>query len=979
MPQLIEKIVSQEMQKNIRDYSLDTNEQNLPPEKLKQRWENRATIYEANVTTIGAFRDVMQLALIVSGRNEDAAKVHAMFSTMMNLMSSYQHSAALMGKAAMETGAAQEALQQAAAGALVSGWVGVAIVVAGLLMSPKNDGDQQAKYLARQFEELHKSIGQLHTSMLKQFSQLHYRLDQFEGNVYQSLNQINEFIQSLGQVAIQTSQKIDYANEVLAQIHRDTEEVRWDLVEGLITNQKKTLSDIAREIGGRGDLNGTLKQILSRLEISANLMSQFNGNSISGGKALNGGRALRLLGTPEYSPANLLAPLSAQVLRDPSMNARRMVHLKEWSDLVALSSKLLVKQKNIEPELLTELSQTLTAQAQDLNELRAGLHARRFDILNGILNQIDFNHANLKIYIQSLWEKAVLETAEELKMKGSYDRPQVVMDMRLCDLQDDMAPRQNSEQLKKFIVDGLTQNDRARIFFTPRSKILGPRKFDPGIPDTESGTVRACLRAGTSNAQVLAGGYFWSGFEAIGLVANRYFGIRGGSCSVVYPVNMKVQLAHTNALSVKDLQISSQYFYNYIKDTVPVEAQSLPYAQKFADLEFKVEDPKIAIQIAEFGQNNWERWGNRRVRAHQQGLSEIACRSKWVAAPRDISREQAFIAAILAPPTDYHSGDNNPLLIHALLDKNMQASLSGGFGTLMETIQINPANVPWAGMKTEPSAMQVSEYKISDQPKNQPKTGAPSPEPSLQRKENVITFFKDFIPMPKDEAIVKNNPFHSEYSNYLLNKDLSSIGASQMSADLNTPDPHIVQAFYAKATNRFLRNLIRLTQEEDDPTDENRRIPVSVRYLLVQNELLAKMVPVFMNFVYGNDPRVFEKLSNMTREKIATTDSLLFLAYSVLHKGIWKVDLKKVNLLKPVDLAQKLTYETYLAREFMNDTTSAPLLIDLATSEGLNRLRAESVEILSIVGEKLPAASFQNQLDQTLNLIKKKVEYNIKE
>jgi hypothetical protein len=90
MPQLIEKIVSQEMQKNIRDYSLDTNEQNLPPEKLKQRWENRATIYEANVTTIGAFRDVMQLALIVSGRNEDAAKVHAMFSTMMNLMSSYQ-------------------------------------------------------------------------------------------------------------------------------------------------------------------------------------------------------------------------------------------------------------------------------------------------------------------------------------------------------------------------------------------------------------------------------------------------------------------------------------------------------------------------------------------------------------------------------------------------------------------------------------------------------------------------------------------------------------------------------------------------------------------------------------------------------------------------------------------------------------------------------------------------------------------------
>jgi hypothetical protein len=139
------------------------------------------------------------------------------------------------------------------------------------------------------------------------------------------------------------------------------------------------------------------------------------------------------------------------------------------------------------------------------------------------------------------------------------------------------------------------------------------------------------------------------------------------------------------------------------------------------------------------------------------------------------------------------------------------------------------------------------------------------------------------------------------------------------------------------------------------------------------------MVPVFMNFVYGNDPRVFEKLSNMTREKIATTDSLLFLAYSVLHKGIWKVDLKKVNLLKPVDLAQKLTYETYLAREFMNDTTSAPLLIDLATSEGLNRLRAESVEILSIVGEKLPAASFQNQLDQTLNLIKKKVEYNIKE
>jgi hypothetical protein len=63
----------------------------------------------------------------------------------------------------------------------------------------------------------------------------------------------------------------------------------------------------------------------------------------------------------------------------------------------------------------------------------------------------------------------------------------------------------------------------------------------------------------------------------------------------------------------------------------------------------------------------------------------------------------------------------------------------------------------------------------------------------------------------------------------------------------------------------------------------------------------------------------------------------------------------------------------------MNDTTSAPLLIDLATSEGLNRLRAESVEILSIVGEKLPAASFQNQLDQTLNLIKKKVEYNIKE
>ncbi|HND85546.1 MAG TPA: hypothetical protein PLU50_07040, partial [Pseudobdellovibrionaceae bacterium] len=577
-----------------------------------------------------------------------------------------------------------------------------------------------------------------------------------------------------------------------------------------------------------------MKQILSRLEISANLMSQFNGNSISGGKALNGGRALRLLGTPEYSPANLLAPLSAQVLRDPSMNARRMVHLKEWSDLVALSSKLLAKQKNFDPELLTELSQTLTAQAQDLNELRAGLHARRFDILSGILNQIDFNHANLKIYIQSLWEKAVLETAEELKMKGSYDRPQVVMDMQLCGLQDDIAPRQNSEQLKKVIVDGLTQNDRARIFFTPRSKILGPRKFDPGIPDTESATVRACLQAGPSKTQVLAGGQFWSGADAaeaaaaaadrvivqgnmmfggvrtVAPVLKRYFGIRGGACSVVYPVSLKVQLAHTNALTVKDFQISSQYFYNYIKDTVPVEAQSLPYAQKFADLEFKVEDPKIKIQIAEFGQDNWQRWENRRIRAHQQGLSEIACRNKWVAASRDISREQAFVAAILAPPTDYHSGDNNSLLVRALLDKNLQEKRvetvvdknlraddlkaffeknlpSSLFTNLMEVAPIGPDNVPWAGMKTEPSEMQVSEYKISDQPKNQPKTGAPSPAPSLQRKENINTFFKDFIPMPKDEAIVKNNPFHSEYSNYLLNKDLSSFGASQMSADLNTP------------------------------------------------------------------------------------------------------------------------------------------------------------------------------------------------
>ena len=671
--------------------------------------------------------------------------------------------------------------------------------------------------------------------------------------------------------------------------------------------------------------NKSLQKIIHELENSSNKTSEitdqlFPNQSVEESTLIN-----KLLNHQELSTINLdlVRPLSARITDLFQFSNRPLPSMNHWIQLLSLTRQIVNSGKSINPTALQQVQFILSSQYANIQDSRNNIHLLRDDILYKMLEQIKTNQNIFSRFMKDLWEESVLATAEELKSKGFYEKPPISMDMRLCNLQESFASGQQSEQLKSFIQEKLDHRDRLRLFFSPKTELVNHQMQPIGNIDPNGAGVKACLMVDPSgDPRVIASGIFKSYYDHIQHSCLRSsrgdkcqydgfwaFAIEKGFCSVTYPVTLKLRISNADSLQERYWKMSGQYFYNYIADTVPVDASSLPYAQKYSDLNWSQKDRSMTLKELEFNRRDSDSWVTARIRTRTQELAEVACRSK-LPTERDISREQRFINALLQLPTtaQVNNKENYSPLIIGLRDKNIHT--------------VDPRSV---------------ETIYSNDPK--------------QRVENLKRFIDKFAPLPKS-TLSESNILSRDSLNLTLQNEWNLFGIKmgvqnfnpnfgssvltqnkQENDSYNLVDPVLVQFFYAKTTDFFLRKLVTLLLNQGDPEDPKMRLPEVVRKALDQSEYLSRMIPITLAFLYDKDPRIISKLDQLKSNVLLSRNYILSLGFQFLLQKNWKINLQEIKLEEEPLKNSQVSFEVILANKFLKDNSSARRLSQDSVSQ----------------------------------------------
>ena len=954
------------LRKKYNSSSLEVNETSLSSEERSLRWGNRSQYYNAIGAIFSATGDIFKLGFILAKQPENAMKADAVFSSVAKLYEAFHQSASLMKDAEHATGALKAALTAGSTAILISGWVGVAVAAYQLVQAQQKASFEDI--MLKQMEKLQESIYNLHKDMLDQFDQLRLRLNHFEGNVYNYLNFLTEQLNFLTDSTQHMNRQMEYVKGLVEETNTLIERSVWDQIMGHIHTQNESIRAIKNsESAGKSgvDLTYSLMNFIQRSpENNQRIMDLVFGENNKSDDVFPF-YGIKLLNHPQLDSGNLVGAVAKSMTNPSNISNQPIVQLRDWNWSLQTLESILKSSQNITKSQLIELKNQLSVMDRNINQLRKDVFLNKDEILKNIFSNLQSDQKIVFNYLSTKWNQAVLHTAKYFNSEKNYENPTVDYDPLLCGLPDTYKERQKNDEITKIIRASLNHTDRIRLFFSPKISLTSNNNTEPLTADKNSSGIRACLSAVPNKVKLNVSGIFEGGvftYPSIPIQKkldnsskpqNDYEYVREirihGFCTAYYDSFLKIRLDNSTDFRDRFWNVPADYVYQFAINNSPPTINRPPYGVVYDEnVKFYKADP-----IKEF--LRWEFWGfdgptrieRTKIKPEHPEMSDWACKGKYGA--RNIDREQTYITEGIKPM--------------GMFGANPKGSGYLTLGLLDQKLNPNP-----------------TQYELVYPSKSKGQINDPKMTAALimQRWNNLSRFLKTYLPVDKDDKInldfmhplAVNQQILKEWKTDMFKfgqleyyPDLENINDADKSKYYNIVDPVLVQVFYIKATETFLRNVI---SEVSDP----KLLPAEVRYSIYRSEFYARMIPVMFEFLNGQNPLIEKYLKQLNQEMVVSQSNLIRIAADMLQQKSWKVDLTKMDLSKAPQ--GNMTFESFLAQEFLKDSNNSLSMMHLIFTNGIKLTQSEVLRIIQLSENKLSNPDYSENYKRVQTLILKK-------